>query len=65
MKKFVLIFVNFLFTTSLSLTVMSSDLPIVAVSQFESTVGNDRYYKTKYRINTLSTCVWHDFYRYD
>jgi len=47
MKKFVLIFVNFLFTTSLSLTVMSSDLPIVAVSQFESTVGNDRYYKTK------------------
>jgi hypothetical protein len=47
MKKFIIIFVSFLFATFLSLAVMSSDLPIVAVSQFESTVGNDRYYQTK------------------
>ena len=47
MKKIGIILVSFLLVTLISLTARSADLPIVAVSQFESTVGNEGYFRTK------------------
>ncbi len=47
MKKVGIILVSFLLVTLISLTARSADLPIVAVSQFESTVGNEGYFRTK------------------